>query len=152
MSVDNFTYKYWIKDDIKDCSNFKSEDFDEFDDFDIIINDEKLKDNYNRISNSNKSNDKSKYENSTFTSRDRFIKNKSSIDRPKFTRHEENKYNKSINTKKTNTYIDLRRSDRINHYNKEHVSRVSSSSRVSEYQGRNVLLDTCSKSKIKKLL
>ena len=72
----NYCSKYWFTEEIQDCSinNLECEL-----DFELIIEDEKLKDNYNNIIINNKSNADSKYRNSNFTPRNRENEDKSKI-------------------------------------------------------------------------
>ena len=146
MLVNNYSSKYWLDNDINDCSdNF----FD--DNIELIIEiDEKLKDNYDNELNTNKLNAESKYRNQNFTSRNRNFKNTKNNNRSEFNRYE-NKNNRIINSKETNTYINIQRTNNANN-NKKNMSKMSSSSRISEYKGRHILLDTYTKPRLKDLL
>jgi hypothetical protein len=143
----NYCSKYWFTEEIKDCSvnNLNCEL-----DFELIIDDEKLKDNYNNIINNNKSNDTSNYTDSIITSRDRKNKDKSNSSRNEINRNENNNY-RNINTKKTNKYFNLQGTIDTN-YNKKNMSKLSSLCRISDDKGRNILLDSCPKPILKNLL
>ena len=146
MLVNDYSSKYWLDNDIEDCSNNFSDD-----DIELFIEiDEKLKDNYDNELNTNKLNAESKYGNQNSTSRDRNSKNKKYDNRSESNRYE-NKNNRIINSKKTNTYINIQRTNNANN-NKKNMSKMSSYSRISEYKGRNILLDTHTKPRIKDLL
>jgi hypothetical protein len=146
MLANNYSSKYWLNNDIKDCSNNLIND-----ELELIIDiDEKLKDNYNNELNTNKLNAKSKQRNQNFTFRDRNYQNTKNDSRSEFSRYE-NKNNRVINSKETNKYINLSRTNYANN-NQKNMSKLSSSSRISEYKGRNLLLDTFPKPRIKDLL
>ena len=146
MLVNNYSSKYWFDNNINDCSNNLFDD-----DIELIIDiDEKLKDDHDNKLNTNKLNAESKYRNQSFASRNRKFKNTENNNRSKFNRYE-NTNNRIINSKKTNTYIDIQRSNDSNN-NKKNMSKMSPPSRISEYKGRNILLDTYPKPRIKDLL
>ena len=146
MLVNNYSSKYWLDNHINDCSNNLFDD-----DIELIIEiNEKLKDNYDNELNTNKLNAESKYRNQSFTSRNRSIKNTKNNNRSEFNRYE-NKNNRIINPKKTDPYFNIQRTNCTNN-NKKSMSKMSSSSRISEYKGRNILLETYPKYRIKDLL
>jgi hypothetical protein len=82
MLVNDYSSKYWLDNDINDCSNNL---FDE--EIELIIEiDEKLKDNYNNELNTNKLNAESNYGDQNFTSRNRNLKDTKDNNRSKINR------------------------------------------------------------------
>jgi hypothetical protein len=152
----NYCSKYWNSDEIKDCCNSVNNIIElnlEIDielNLELSINNEKLKDNDYNILNNNNLNDNPKYENSIFNSRNRTNEDKSNKSGSKYYRTK-NKNNRIINTEQTNKYINLQRDINTNN-NKKKVSEMPSSCRISEYKGRNLLLGSYPKPKLKNLL
>ena len=127
MLINDYCSKYWLEDDIQDCCN------------NICKNDEKLKDNYNNIINTELNDNRD-----TITNiRNRNIKNKTIIN----IESNRNKNNRIYNIQKTNTYITLQQYNNANN-NKQKLSNMSSSSRISEFKGTNILLESHSKPKL----
>jgi len=151
MLIDNFLSKYWIDDDIKDCSNnYCNNDIDLYIDNIDLINDKKLKDDYDRLMNLKEINDKSKYRNSTITEGYRTTKNISNRDRSEYNRYK-NQNIGNFNSKETHKYINLQRPF-ITYNNNKKMYNMPSSCRISKKKSTNVLLDTYPKPRIKNLL
>lgn len=144
--VNDYSVKYWLDNDIKDCSNNSSNDTIELE---ILCEHEKLKDNYNKL-NSDKNNGEINNRNKDITSKNGTIKFTKNTNRHEFNRNE-NKNNKFIDSKKTNKYINIQRSHNANN-NKKTVHNVSSSSRISEPSRKTTLLETYTKYRIKNLV
>ena len=152
--VNDYSTKYWLDNDIKDCSNSDINDSFELvieneklkvnDSFELVIENEKLKVNYNKnnrtVSNGNKNTDPKNRETE-------FTKN---INRYKVNR-QEYKNNRTFNPKKTNKYINIHRPNQSDYYKKT-MSNMSTSSRISESKGTNTLLETYTKYRVKNLV
>jgi hypothetical protein len=138
LVINNYTSK-WLKGEIKDCgNNFINNNFE------LLINDEKLKDNHNIIIIPDKTNNEStSIRNNYTTSRNREKENTSRIIGSEFDR-KKYKNSRNANSKETNKYNNFQGSNKIN-YNKKKMYNLSSCSRISESEGRHILLDSCSK-------
>jgi len=131
----NYTTKYFITDDIVDCSTNNS------------INIEKLKDNYN-IDNTNISYGFDEYENSINDSTDTSTNNKYSRNKSESeSNYNKNKNDRINNSQETITHIKLHRTYNTN-YDKKYMSKMSAKSRISEYAKRNIMLDSYTRAKI----
>ena len=131
----NYTTKYFITDDIIDCSTNNS------------INIEKLKDNYN-IDNTNILYGSNEYENSINDSTNTNTKDKLSKNKSKSkSNYNKNKNDRINNSQETITHIKLHRTYNTN-YNKKYMSKMSAKSRISEYAKRNIMLDSYPRAKI----
>ena len=144
--VNDYSVKYWLDNDIKDCSNNSSNDTIELE---ILCEYEKLKDNYNTI-NSDKNNGEIINRNKDINSKNGTIKFTKNPNRQEFNRYE-NKNNKFLDSKKTNKYINIQRSHNTNN-NKKTMYDVSSSSRISEPSSKITLLETYTKYRVKNLV
>ena len=152
MVVNNFSSKYWIDDEIKDCSNNYLDD-----EIELFIDNEKLKIYCNEPINSNYLNARSKSENLSFTSRNTIKKNttdkvnkyKTNINESNINKYQNNS-NKIINSKNTNKYNNLQRTNNEYYYKKK-MYKLPSVSRISECKRRNILLATCPKPILKNL-
>ena len=140
LLYNNYTTKYWIKDEIKDCSCDYNNFIIDNNDNNFIINYEKLKNNDHNITGSEVNNE---HRNTKFTSKYRTNKNTKNNIRSEFDRNK-NKNNRNTNPKETNTYINLQRNNNSNN-NKKKMSKMSPCSRISECSRRNILLAPCPK-------
>jgi hypothetical protein len=138
--INNYTSKYWLKDEIIDCGNNLFDD-----NFKLSMNNEKLKDYYDNNINLENLNDQSDtIRNTNYSSRNRKDKQTNKNNRSEFNRNK-NKNNGITTSKKTNKYINFQRTDNTDN-NKKKMYSMSSCCRISEYKGRNILLDSCPKS------
>lgn len=145
--VNNYSSKYWLDDEIVDCSNnIFVNDLE----LNIDDDDEKLKDEHNNELYFNKFNAESNNRNQKFMSKNRNFKNTETNNRSKFNRYE-NKNDGINNPKETNTHINIQCINHSNN-NKKDMSKMSSLCRISEYKRRSILLDTFPKPRIKDLL
>lgn len=158
MVTDNFLLKYWVDDDIKDCSNncFENDLNLSINDIDLDLNElndlnnKKLKDDYDNSINLKDINVKSKYRNSTITENHRFNENISNTNRSNSNRYK-NKNNRTFNPEETYKYINLQgSSNKCNNHHDLYI--MSTSCRVSKQKSKNILLDPCSKPRIKNII
>ena len=143
LLINNYSSKYWLNNEIKDCSN-NLIDNNEFE-FEISINSEKLKDNYNNINNNNLN---GKYHDTNTKPSSRNKSDKNSQDNIKSKHTHKNKNNRTSNKRGTNPYIELYRTNDTNN-NQRKMSTLLSTSRISEYKRRDILLDSYTKPKLK---
>jgi len=131
----NYTTKYFITEDIIDCSTDNS------------INIEKLKDNYN-IDNTNILYGFDEYKNTDNDSTNTNTNDKLSENKFKSkSNYNKNKNDRINNSQETITHIKLHRTYNTN-YDKKYMSKMSAKSRISEYAKRNIMLDSYSRAKI----
>ena len=145
LLIDDYSSKYWLNDEIKDCAINSSNNEDFILDINIVT--EKLKDNTNNIIINNKLNGKYQSRNIKSSSGNRNEENSKSIIRSDLYKYQ-NKNNKPIDRQKTNTHFNLHRTNHTNN-NQKKLFKLPPSSRISEHKRRNVLLDSYSKYTIK---
>jgi hypothetical protein len=128
----NYSTKYWITENIKDCGN--------------LINDEKLKEKYNDDNIFKLSNEYSNTRNQNFDKSNRINKNNKYTNKQQSHRYENKNY-RNVNSKETNKYINVSRNNNFNNY-KEKMHGLSKDSSISEYDRRIKMLDSYSKSNL----
>ena len=143
LLINNYSSKYWLNNEIKDCSN-NLIDNNEFE-MQLLINNEKLKDNYYNTNNNNLN---GKHHDTNTESSSRNKSNEILQDNIKSKHTHKNKNNRTSNKRETNPYIELYRTNNTNN-NQKKMSNMPSTSRISEYKRRDILLDSYTKPKLK---
>jgi len=141
LLINNYSSKYWLNNEIKNCSNNLINN----DEFEIELLNEKLKDNYYNTNNNNL-NGKHHDTNTESSSRNKSDKISQNNIKPKHTH--KNKNNRTPNKRETNPYIELYRTNNTNN-NQKKMFNMPSTSRISEYKRRDILLDSYTKPKLK---
>jgi hypothetical protein len=145
LLVNDYSTKYWLNNDIKDCANNSLDEEIEL----LMDYDEKLKDNYNNMINNNNLNEEN-YQSRNINSYTRNRNDKNSENIIRSDNRYQNKNDRIFNKQKTNTHINIHRTHHKDN-NKKEMYKLSSYCRISEYERRNILLDPYSKLKLKNI-
>lgn len=135
----DYSSKYWLTEDIKDCG--KSNEIK------LTINTEKLKEKGNNYNNHKKANGSYYSKNTKSNNPNRNKYNIQNTNKHQTNRYE-NKSPRTINSKKTNKHLTVSRNNYSNNYQKK-MSQLSSSSPISEYNRKHIMLDSCTRPSIK---